>query len=126
MKPGSLVLARLQQADGHLKARPVIVLNTMPPFSDLLVCAVSSKVKHECRGFDEVITPDDEDFGSSGLKVASLIRLGMVATIPQPAILGELGQISDIRLQRLRSRLARQLQVDHASGGHSARGPEAT
>jgi mRNA interferase MazF len=48
-------------------------------------------------GFDEVIAADDDDFAGSGLKVVSLIRLGMVATIPQSVILGELGQVSQAR-----------------------------
>ena len=39
MSPGAIVLARVQQADGCLKIRPVVILNTMPPFSDFLVCA---------------------------------------------------------------------------------------
>lgn len=124
MRVGSVVLARVQQADGQLKARPAIILTTMPPFSDFLVCALSSKLKHECRGFDEVITADEEDFGSSGLKVASLIRLGMLATIPRSVILGKLGQISKTRLQRLRSRLAKQIQEEQDGGGQAATRPE--
>ena len=116
MRSGSVVLARVQQADGRLKARPAIILNTMPPFSDFLVCALSSKLKHECRGFDEVIAEDDDDFGYSGLKVASLIRLGMVATIPGSVILGELGKVCETRLQRLRSRLARQIEAESGPG----------
>lgn len=106
MSPGSLALARIQQADGELKRRPVLVLQEVPPFSDVLVCAVSSQLRHECPGFDDVITVDDGDFLTSGLRVASLIRLGLVFTLPKSALLGRLGVISDDRLQTLRSRLA--------------------
>jgi mRNA interferase MazF len=109
MKLGTIALARVQQADGRLKTRPVLLLSLMPPFSDYLVCALSSKLHHECPDFDEVIAVDDDDFGSSGLKVASLVRLGMVATIPGSVLLGELGVLSETRLQRLCSRLARHL-----------------
>jgi mRNA interferase MazF len=49
------------------------------------------------------------DIESSGLKVSSLIRLGMLATIPSPAVLGQLGTISKERLIRLRNRLARHI-----------------
>jgi len=112
MSPGAVALARIQQADGRLKTRPVVILNTMPPFSDFLVCAVSSKLKHECPGFDEVIAVEDEDFKITGLKVASLIRLGMLATVPEADILGELGKISTTRLQSLRSRLARKIEAE--------------
>ncbi len=111
MNPGAIALAELQQADGWFKPRPVVVLGVMPPFSDYLVCAVSSKLHRECAGFDEVVAVEDDDFATSGLKVASLIRLGMVATIPASAILGQLGSISPDRLRRLRSRLARHIEA---------------
>jgi mRNA interferase MazF len=83
----------------------VVVLQEMPPYGDLLVCAVSSQLRHEYPGFDEIIARDD-DFAASGLKVSSLIRLGLIATIPRSAILGELGEVSAARLERLRGRLA--------------------
>jgi len=69
---------------------------------------------------EEVIAADDDDFGGSGLKVASLIRLGMVATIPGSVILGELGQVSEARLHRLRSRLARQIEAEQGGDGQPA------
>ena len=106
MKSGSIVLARIQQADGRIKTRPVVILQEMPPFSDFLVCAVSSQLRHESQGFDEVMYSGDDDFPASGLKVSSLIRLGLVATIPKSMILGGLGVISLERLQILRTRLA--------------------
>jgi mRNA interferase MazF len=119
MKPGTVVLAQLQQSDGLLKTRPVVVLASMPPFGDLLVCAVSSKLKHECREFDDIVKPDDGDFRESGLKVVSLIRLGMVATIPATVVLGALGSISGDRLDRLRFRLARMIEGEQGTTGSS-------
>jgi mRNA interferase MazF len=106
MRIGVVALARVQQADGRMKLRPVVILQVMPPFADCLVCAVSSQLHHECPGFDEIIDSSDGDFAASGLKVSSLIRLGLIATIPQSAIPGTLGVISPARLKRLRDRLA--------------------
>jgi mRNA interferase MazF len=111
MKPGAVALARVQQADGHMKPRPVVVLQEMPPYRDWLVCAVSSQLRHACQGFDEIISTSDDDFKTSGLKVSSLIRLGLIATIPRSAILGELGAISAGRLERLRRQLAAHIRV---------------
>lgn len=85
-----MALARIQQADGRMKPRPVVVLQEMPPYRDLLVCAVSSQLRHECPGFDEIISSSDDDFVTSGLKVSSLIRLGLIATIPRPQLESEL------------------------------------
>jgi mRNA interferase MazF len=111
MKPGAMALAQVQQADGRMKPRPVVVLQEMPPYRDWLVCAVSSQLRHECQGFDEIISMSDDDFKTSGLKVSSLIRLGLIATIPRSAILGELGTISAERLERLRGQLAAHIRV---------------
>ena len=112
MKSGAMALARIQQADGRMKPRPVVVLQEMPPYRDLLVCAVSSQLRHECPGFDEIISSSDDDFVTSGLKVSSLIRLGLIATIPRTAFLGELGTISTGRLQRLQRRLAAHIREE--------------
>jgi mRNA interferase MazF len=82
----------------------------MPPFSDILVCAVSSQLRHECQGFDEIIDSSDSDFTTSGLKVSSLIRLGLDATIPRSAVLGKLGVLSPTRLELLRTRLSNHIK----------------
>jgi len=112
MRSGVVALAHVQQADGRLKPRPVVVLQKMPPYADVLVCAVSSQLRHECKGFDEIIDVEDDDFRMSGLKVSSLIRLGLIATLPRSAILGEMGAISVARLERLRERLSAHIQDD--------------
>ncbi|MEO8616233.1 MAG: transcriptional regulator [Luteolibacter sp.] len=95
-----------------MKPRPVLLLRQMPPFYDYLVCALSSKLHHECPGFDEVITFSDDEFPDSGSKVASLIRLGMRTTLSHSAILGKLGTVSEARLNRMRIRLARCIQAE--------------
>ena len=106
MTPGNVVLARVQQSDGRLKSRPALVLSLVPPFQDLIVCGVSSKVRHEVVGFDELVLTTSSDFTQSGLKVDSLIRLGLLATLPASAVGGKLGSISDERLRLLQQRLA--------------------
>lgn len=106
MNPGAVILSNVQQADGQLKPRPMIVLQIMPPFSDLLVVALSSQLRHEVENFDEVIDEDSDDYTPSGLKVPSLIRLGLLSTIPRSDYIGRLGNISENRLSSLRNRLA--------------------
>ena len=106
MSLGDIILARLQQSDGQIKKRPALVLAVMPPYNDLLICAVSTQLRQCVEGFDEVIAEADSDFELSGLKLTSVVRVGMVATIPRNAALGELGSIPKERLNRLRSRLA--------------------
>jgi len=56
--------------------------------------------------FDETIGPKDADFGSSGLKAPSLIRLGYLAVLPEARLLGAIGALSPERHRRLLARLA--------------------
>lgn len=112
MIAGCLILACLQQSNGQVKKRPALVLTVMPPYNDLLICGISSKVRQKVEGFDEVVFENDTDFAASGLKVSSLIRLGMVATIPKSGVLGELGTLPIKRVSRLRNKLADHIR-DH-------------
>ena len=73
----------------------------MPPYGDHLVAGISSQLRHEVKGLDEIVFTSDNDYPSSGLKVISLIRMGMIATVPTSAIYGRLGSVSPFRLARL-------------------------
>jgi mRNA interferase MazF len=81
MKQGDIVLTPVPQADGVIKNRPAIFLQQLPPYRDLLVCGVSTQLHQEVNGFDEVVQTNDPDFGSSGLRSASLIRPPSLDTI---------------------------------------------
>ena len=111
MTEGDVALTTLPQADGRAKPRPVILLRQLPPFRDWLVCGVSTQLHHEAVGFDDVIEPSHSDFGGSGLKAPSLIRLGFLAVLPSEALLGMLGSISLDRRGRLLQRLGGFLQA---------------
>jgi mRNA interferase MazF len=82
MKESDVVLTPVPQADGSIKNRPAILLREIPPYKDFLVCGVSSQLRQQVKGFDEIISPSDSDFSSSGLETESLIRLGFLAVIP--------------------------------------------
>ena len=105
MKEGDVLLAALRQADGAVKDRPVLFLRRMPPFDDFLVCGISTQLQQAAE-LDEVISPSDADFGSSGLKSASLIRLGFLAVLPRNEFKGRIGTVSSARHNRLLSRLS--------------------
>lgn len=97
MKAGEIALASLQQADGQLKMRPVLLLTTFPPFDDWLVCGISSQIRHAVSGLDNVVEIKDADFEKSGLQVPSVIRTGFLATLPSKDIPGTIGSISSKR-----------------------------
>jgi len=89
------------------KPRPILLLARIPGvYDDWLICMISSQLRQEVDGFDDIVHEDDEDFRQSGLKLASVIRLGRLAVVSSDVLRGSIGAISELRLQRLRQRLA--------------------
>ena len=75
------------------------------PHKDWLIRMISSQLSKEVTGFDEIISERDEDFISSGLKQASLIRIARLAVVEKTVLLGSIGEISPARLNRIKHRL---------------------
>jgi mRNA interferase MazF len=92
-----------------VKNRPAVLLREMPPFRDVLVGGVSTQLRQAVKDFDEVISPSDVDFVSSGLIEDSLIRLGFLVVVPRAKIVGSIGSISSERHKRLLQRLSEYL-----------------
>jgi mRNA interferase MazF len=89
------------------KLRPVLVLGKLPgEYGDWLACMVTSQLRHLVAGFDEIVQETGDDFEDSGLKTASVIRVGRVAIVEGGILVGAIGQISSARLQRTREHLA--------------------
>jgi mRNA interferase MazF len=111
-KPGDILLVRFPRANLQSgKYRPVLLLSRMPgPFDDWLICGITSQLRHEVEGWDEVVKRADGDFKSSGLKVPSLIRIGKLATVEEAVLEGVLGEISSERLMRTLKRLMNHLE----------------
>ena len=112
MKEGDIILVSLPQADGQTKPRPAILLRKLPPFGDFLVCGVSSQLRLQVAGFDDVIVKADADFAKSGLRQDSLIRLGFLAVFPLDQVIGSIGEISPARHRQLLERLSGYLISD--------------
>ena len=112
MKQGDVILTPVPQANGEIKNRPALILREMPSYGDLLVCGISKQLNHDVKDFDEIISPDHEDFKSSGLLLQSLIRLGFLAILPRNQILGTIGKISKERHKRLLNSLSNYLTAE--------------
>lgn len=106
MTEGDVALAPLPQADGRTKPRPAILLRRMAPFGDWLICGVSTQLHQALASFDDIIEPSHPDFRLSGLKAASVIRLGFLTVLPADHFLGILGSISRERHAKLLQRLS--------------------
>ena len=113
MQEGDVVLTPIPQADGRIKNRPALILREMPSHGDFLVCGISTQLHRSVPGFDEIISPTDADFASSGLVAASLIRLSFLAVLPRKNIAGTIGSIAPERHKRLLQALSNHLVRRH-------------
>lgn len=93
LKAGDIVLVAMLQADGIRKKRPALLLKQMPPFNDWLLCGISTQLRQEVEGFDELLEASAPYFPSTGLKATSLIRLGYISTLPSKMIVGSIGEL---------------------------------
>lgn len=86
---GQVVDFRFPQTDlEEGKLRPALLLGKLPGnYDDWLICMISSQTRQIVTGFDEIVQEGDRDFGESGLKVTSVIRVGRLAVV-SGAILG--------------------------------------
>jgi len=109
---GQIVLFRFPQTDQQSgKLRPALVVRKLPGrYEDWLISMISSQLSQEIPGFDEIISPDDQDFKDSGLKLRSLIRIGRLAVVNADILVGNIGRIADIRLARVRQKLSQWIQ----------------
>ena len=74
-----------------------------------MLCGISTQLKQHIANFDEIITPSDADFELSGLKSASVIRLGFLTVIPNRMVIGAIAQISSQRHYQLLDNLSQYL-----------------
>ena len=111
IEPGQIILFRFPQTDlQEGKLRLALLLTKAPGrFDDWLVWAISTQLHQYIPDFDEVIRESDDDFSESGLKAASLFRVGRLGVLDVSIFEGAIGQISQERLHDIRSRLAKWL-----------------
>ncbi|GIK57576.1 MAG: hypothetical protein BroJett015_32390 [Chloroflexota bacterium] len=117
-KAGQVVLFQFPQTDLEKgKLRPALLLGKLPgEYDDWLICMISSQTRQYIAGFDEIIKDGDKDFEQSGLKVASVIRVGRLAVISGEILLGAIGEISSERLSRIKQNLSDWLSEKQKGG----------
>ena len=105
---GQIVIFRFPQTDlEESKLRPALLLGKLPgEYDDWLICMISSQTHQYIAGFDEMVQENEDDFGESGLKVSSVIRVGRLAVVSGEILLGAIGQVSSERLGRVKKRLS--------------------
>jgi mRNA interferase MazF len=108
VREGQVVLFKFPYTDQmEGKLRPALVVRKVPgPHDDWLICMVSSQLSQGIDGFDEFLSEEDGDFRQSGLKQASVVRIGRLAVVQKTILLGATGDISPERLRRIKGKLS--------------------
>ena len=105
MKKGTVVLTPFPFTDlAGQKNRPALVLALSRHGEDVILAFISSVISNT-DGTGLLLTMDHPDFGKTGLKKASVIKLDKLATLSRSIVLGSLGNISDILLDEVNKKL---------------------
>lgn len=105
---GSIALMPFPYTDlSASKRRPVLLLRHLDQrHDDWLVCMISSQLRQVHPELDWVLTPESPEFEATGLKVASAFRMSRLAVLEGRLLLGQMGCISETRLQALKQQFA--------------------
>ena len=105
---GQVVLIQFPYTDlREGKFRPALLLCRLPGrYDDWLTCMITSQLRQYIPGFDHLMQEDAPDVQDSGLKMASVIRIGRLAVVEGELLVGALGQISSERLRQIKARVA--------------------
>lgn len=108
IQEGQVVLFKFPQTDQIPgKYRPALVIRKIPgPYDDWLICMISSQLSQEIPDFDEIVRESDADFGMSGLKTCSIIRISRLAVVNKTILLGSIGNINSPRLTSIKQKLS--------------------
>ena len=108
IEEGQIVLFAFPQTDQATgKLRPALVLRNCPgAHDDWLICMISSQLRREIAGIDQIIRPSDSDFAQTGLKLASVICVTRLAVVASDVLQGSIGAFPDARLDRIRQSIA--------------------
>ncbi len=107
LRKGDVILVPFPFTDlSAVKFRPAVVLTPEPAGPDLVVAYVSSIIPSAPRSAAHlVISSDHHEFGTTGLKKASLIRLDKLVTIDRGCVRRRLGRLGPSLLAELDSHL---------------------
>ena len=91
------------------KLRPALVL--IEGEADCVVAFISSKVPAQPSPTEVLISEDQGEFASTGLKRTSVVRLDKVATVSKRLMLGEIGEIGETLRREVNRRLREAYQL---------------
>lgn len=85
------------------KQRPSLVLYTKP--RQMVVAYISSKIPATLDSVDVLIMQRNPSFGNTGLRDSSVLKLGVLATIPFEKVVNWRGSIDDVLRAEINAKL---------------------
>lgn len=90
------------------KVRPALCLtDSIGPHQHVVLAFISSRIPDDLLDSDLVIDSNEEDFGVTGLRVSSVLRLHRLMTASTSLIKRELGMLSPAMQERVLSKLTK-------------------
>ncbi|MBI3800036.1 MAG: type II toxin-antitoxin system PemK/MazF family toxin [Deltaproteobacteria bacterium] len=113
MKRGTVVLTPFPFTDlSGQKVRPAVVVSRSDrPGSDVLLAFITTHRGPPLSATDLLIEDSHPDFGRTGLKRSSVIKLDKLVTVETTILLGELGELSEILLREVDKKLRYALEL---------------
>jgi mRNA interferase MazF len=101
---GDIVLVPFPFTDlSQTKLRPAVILWADPTGNDVTLCFISSQSFETLYQGEFRLDPSDDEFKSTGLKVASKVRVTRIVTIERSLISRRLGQLGNRHIQQMNS-----------------------
>lgn len=107
MKRGTIVLTPFPFTDlSGQKVRPAVVVSRSDRQGrDVLLAFITGQQQPPLSKTDLLIEDSHSDFGRTGLKKSSIVKLDKLVTIETSILLGELGELSATLLQEMDTKL---------------------
>lgn len=99
---GDIVLVPFPFTDlSQTKLRPAVVLHIDSVINDIIVCFISSQALTNLSLEEFAINPSDPEFISTGLKVASKVRVSRIVTLEKSLVTRRIGKLGISQVQQL-------------------------
>ena len=109
---GDIVLVPFPFTDlSQTKLKPAVVLHVDSVNNDITVCFISSQALTNLSLEEFAINPSDPEFISTGLRVASKVRVSRIVTLDKSLVTRRIGKLGISQVQQLDNILIHTFQL---------------
>jgi mRNA interferase MazF len=113
LSKGDIVLVPFPFTDfSQTKLRPALVLHTDASKNEITLCFITSQNMSHVDSNEFLLNETDPEFGNTGLKLPSKVRVSRIVTVTNQLIQRRLGRLSSAQLQQLNTCLIKILDLD--------------